>query len=258
MHNEGGITMYIPLVRASSFNNGIMFYSKHNPKYVTMITIDEAQSTQVQWLSEKAAQKEEEMQNQNAEYKEKEDLLLDKIIIFMIIPLVLILITYYIDANHALKFLRIFDGIMIPFFLISLIAVIIIASFLFVALLKNISTSRHKFHAAEHMIVNAYSKLHRIPSLEELRKYSRFSTRCGTNKLLTILNACIISLISLLFKLDSRLLFIVMMILCACILFGLLNFVQILVTEPPTDRELNVAIEGLKAWLENEQEKQGK
>lgn len=36
-----------------------------------------------------------------------------------------------------------------------------------------------KYIAASHMAINAYNDLHRIPTLEEAKKYSRFSSESG-------------------------------------------------------------------------------
>ena len=45
---------------------------------------------------------------------------------------------------------------------------------------KNTGRTLAKFHAAEHMAANAYEKYKRIPTLEEIRKASKFSARCGS------------------------------------------------------------------------------
>ena len=93
----------------------------------------------------------------------------------------------------------------------------------------------------------------RLPSIEELRNHSRLYRFCGANASLIILFLCIILLIQLFLKLGPLLCSTVLVILELSLQLGVFNFVQLLVTQTPTDRELNVAIEGLKAWIENEQ-----
>lgn len=110
-----------------------------------------------------------------------------------------------------------------------------------------------RFHAAEHMSLNAYQSLGRVPTLEEIKKYSRFSKHCGSRNMLesNFLYSLLI-LIIIIFESNS---FIPLIILGVLVLilklthtspFKVLGFLQILVTNKPTDLELNVAIEGLK------------
>lgn len=68
-----------------------------------------------------------------------------------------------------------------------------------------------KFHAAEHMLLNAYEDLNAVPTIDELRNYSRFRNS-----------------------------------------YGFLNFLQNYTTSILSDRELSVAIESIKLWLNNE------
>lgn len=234
------------LNQAKSFNNGIMFYSEHNPNYVTMVTIDENQNTKIEWLSKEAAYK--KVEQQNVQYEEKKSKTCSTLASFICIPLVIILFAYYLDV----KFLRIFDGIMIPVFITGFVSLCIIAALMSSILDKKVAKWQ-KFHSAEHMILNAYRKLHRPPSLDELRHYSRFSTYCVTNLLIAILILCIALLIHLLFKVDFYLCYKIVLVFIVLLFLGGLNFIQLLVTEPPTDKELTMAIEGVKAWLENEQ-----
>lgn len=242
--------MWMRIKKAHSFSNGIMFNSNHNPKYVVMATIDKDDNIKTKWLSEQVAQVEEK--SQNTEYEKKQFRLFSIFLSFMSTPIIVILLLHLIDVKHTFKFLRIFDGVMLPVFFICLVINVMVSSVVSCHFVKAL-TNTHKFHAAEHMIVNAYSKLHRIPYLDELREYSRFYTYCGTNIFTIILIHCIFLLIYLLLKLDFILCYILILTFDTLLLLGLLNFVQVFTTEPPTDRELKVALEGLKVWLENEQ-----
>ena len=42
--------------------------------------------------------------------------------------------------------------------------------------------STARYHSAEHMVVNAYNLLGRVPSIEEAKQFSRFSKHCGSQK----------------------------------------------------------------------------
>ena len=107
-----------------------------------------------------------------------------------------------------------------------------------------------RFHAAEHMAINAYNDLKRIPTLKEVRRYSRFSKLCGS---LTSLNRlCLnISFAILIWAYNNSTAYIIF--LCLVILFvvialktKLFRFLQILYTSPPTDSELCLAIKALE------------
>lgn len=111
-----------------------------------------------------------------------------------------------------------------------------------------------KFHAAEHMVINAYEKLQRVPTIEEIKNFSRFSKYCGsTDILFKITLYTIISLI-IVFSPTENIFFsliiigIVYFILNILKKLGVLNFLQILVTNKPNNKELELAIEGVKSF----------
>lgn len=107
-----------------------------------------------------------------------------------------------------------------------------------------------KFHGAEHMAINAYDKLKHIPTLEEIKRFSRFSKHCGSmqviNKtvmfVLISVNMLVPSIISLLI-----LLFVFLFMEIACFT-GLFRFLQVFFVSKPTDAELLLAIQGLKEF----------
>ena len=111
------------------------------------------------------------------------------------------------------------------------------------------------------MIINAYKKLERVPSLEEIREFSRFSNSCGTNVITQIVLSFILMFFCT-FIPNIRLMNVailsvnfVILILLQC---GFLNFLQRYTTIVPTDRELLVAISGMNVWLENEKKEKEK
>ena len=121
-----------------------------------------------------------------------------------------------------------------------------------------------KFHAAEHMVVNAYNKYQRVPTFEEVKKSSRFNKDCGSNLIMCdivlglsiSINDAIIGIIGNVF-IEFILLFIMMCITLIVIIGGRkgwLKFFQYFITTPPTDKEIEVAIEGVKTFekMEND------
>lgn len=117
-----------------------------------------------------------------------------------------------------------------------------------------------KYHAAEHMACNAYKALQRVPTINEIREYSRFDCNCGTNITTEII------IIFPLMSLAEKIYFfyncspIALVIMTGVIpisylvldRYGYLNFLQYFTTEKPDEIELLVAIEGLKMWEEKE------
>ena len=117
-----------------------------------------------------------------------------------------------------------------------------------------------RFHAAEHMAVNAYNTLQRVPTMDELREFSRFSSSCGSKSmtkeiLYSTINAILISTTGRI----SFWLYLVCVIIWLLIYFHLCKtsgyrFLQIFITNKPTDVELNVALQGLKELDKLEEE----
>lgn len=109
-----------------------------------------------------------------------------------------------------------------------------------------------KYHSAEHMAVNAHRKLHRVPTLEEIRFYSRFCKQCGSRIAIykiviygtTCLLLSILNITPLYIYLPLSLV-IITFVLVGCFQ-GWLIFLQIFVTNKPSDSELEVAIKGLE------------
>ena len=113
-----------------------------------------------------------------------------------------------------------------------------------------------RFHGAEHSVINAYYDLNRIPTLEEISKYSEYSYNCSS--LLALKNPVIILGLSLarllpgVYYLLGILFF--EFIITILIKNNLLFVLEFLVTAQPTEKEYNVAISSLKSCLENVQE----
>lgn len=110
-----------------------------------------------------------------------------------------------------------------------------------------------KYHSAEHMAINALNHLGRMPELEELKSYSRFSKDCGSNIVLCIVIFFTVMLICTFVFNISQSIIVLWLTVNALAVFrhlGWLNFCQYVSTEKPTEKELALAIEGLKFWQE--------
>ena len=118
-----------------------------------------------------------------------------------------------------------------------------------------------RFHAAEHMALNAYHKLQRIPTLEEIKHFSRFSQNCGSMTMLRPITLEILTSIGIACLDVLNPVVYVFLIVIACPLLvsfvdkiGLLKLLQVFLTSKPTDLELNVAIKGLSEFERMEEE----
>ena len=107
------------------------------------------------------------------------------------------------------------------------------------------------------MILNASSKTGKIPNLEEIRNYSIFRWDCSTNFDLFLIIIFVTAFIATFSRtLPDFFIYVseAIIIVESGMLLGFFNFIQILTTATPTDKELEVAIAGMKAWYEHEYE----
>lgn len=114
-----------------------------------------------------------------------------------------------------------------------------------------------KYHSAEHMVNNAYRALGRIPSMEEIKHFSRFSIYCSSmNNINYVVLSLSASLLILFFNGLKLLIASLLLVLFSIIAvkFCLFRFLQIFYTVKPTDAELEVAIESLKNYEQMENE----
>lgn len=123
--------------------------------------------------------------------------------------------------------------------------------------------SKAKFHAAEHMIANAYQKLQRVPTLDELKTFSRFYKKCGSRKVLIKISTYTLISLAIAFVANwNSLIYCLLIILIAIFMIiaerkGWLSFLQVFITNIPSDSELEVAIEGIKNFEKMEEKIKG-
>ena len=177
---------------------------------------------------------------------------------------------------HVLAAISVFDIFLIGFcFLVKNVLLIALSiyfalfvsfDFLDLALTSYLMKSKNgslvslaKPHAAEHMAINAYEQLQRIPTLDEIKNFSRFSKDCGFMIILSRIMTHLSVIILLLFAISGNMLayYFALAIIPAFMVIawrkGWFKFLEVFVTAPPTDSELEVAIEGLKKFEEMEE-----
>lgn len=115
---------------------------------------------------------------------------------------------------------------------------------------KEPSTAR--FHGAEHMALNAYNELQRIPTLDEIKKFSRFSRHCSSqSQLITQLGIFLFIIIAILFYSYNYFLFMGIILAIGAFLLTIRKsnrfiFLQVFFVSKPTDKELLLAITALE------------
>lgn len=231
---------------ATSMYNGIRFYSKKG--YVVISTVDEQGVINTKRSEIKKYEKGKNKHNKIENMKKFIILILKGLpskIIFII------LFIWLMNKNPILGIRFLFIGY--AFIALSIFA---IDNFIERKREKNV----FKFHSAKHMLINAYRKLKRVPSLEEIREYSRFDNDCSTNLVTqTVISFVLMFFVTFISNSFYSLIGIIVsntivLILLQC---SFLNFLQKWTTIVPTDRELSVAIAGLNAWIENEKKGEG-
>ncbi len=234
---------------AESMDDGIRFYSKRHKGYVAISTVDEVGNIKTEWTTMKKYEKEKNKNDKSADRK--------KIFIFILYVLpfftIFAILLVWATSKDPMLGMRIF----FLGYASMLLGEFVIITYIERRKMKN----AYKFHSAEHMVLNAYRKLKRVPTIEEIHQYSRFSNSCGTNG--TTLMVMDFTLMSLCTFIRNPLYCFIGMLFVQIIVFillqcGFLNFLQEFTTIIPTDKELNVAIAGMNVWFENEKKKKEK
>lgn len=224
---------------ARSRKDGIVFYSSGIPLIMVKSTVNEKGEIRTRVIDQ-ITEREEDLKEQ--EGNKRKNMLIKAYLTDLIILTIMILLK--VDT-------RLFTG---------MVTFSIVGTHYLCPVLYNIYNIKYKykslgrFHSAEHMVINAYNKLDRIPSLQELKKSSRFSNNCGSNKTnsIIIMFAFISFAGPFLIKMGVIKYLIIMMLIPIIIAVlssvGAINIFQVFVTNKPTDIELRVALEGLEKY----------
>lgn len=108
-----------------------------------------------------------------------------------------------------------------------------------------------KYHYAEHAVINAYYDLRRVPTLEEIGKYSGFSYNCGVSK--KIMNVWSVFIVAVCNFAPEGYYLLAAMVLVLLSLWWLrknLYWTQIICLRKPGTKEYQVAIAAITKALE--------
>ena len=159
---------------------------------------------------------------------------------YTIIGYAILYLPHHYKANHIIK--EIETGNKPTYFYLALALfylLITIISLIYMQITQNILMN----HSAEHMIIHAYHRLKRIPTIEEAKHFSRFSFFCGSNVAPALIVAQLIGYIVYIhtgFIIPEILLFIVPHIIPGIFLVGLIA--QLFTTKKPHDENIELAI----------------
>lgn len=237
---------------AHAISNGIIFCSNKYPDISTLAYFDDTDEIKTRQVFTDVCEFEDFMRDppKFVELCQKKNIILIDLLLIFLSTIITIL-----TVNPSFLFSAIYFSIMIS------------SDFLF--MLRNILTikstnqrnlSKARFHSAEHMILNAYTKLQKIPTLDEVKKFSRFSANCGSRFMLS--KIALYTIVSILMAIVHYIGIIPYLVLIGIIIIifiidsktGFLRFLQVLVTSKPTDKELLLAIEGIKQFEITEKE----
>ena len=233
---------------ARSFENGIVFYSRVFDNNALKAYYDENDTIKIEMVTDEYEETEKEKQ----ENEEKRKLYIKQASI-----LSGVLIGLAVSLTH--DFFWIFGAILFSIY----------AAFDFINVCHTIKATRMKdekgrsvakFHSAEHKVINAYLKLGRVPTFEEIKKESSLSDNCGSLIIIRkIVYFIILSLITPICGINAFIyaLFIIGLIICVRTSRqnpGMLKFFEYFFLSKPTDVELNLALEGIKEYDKMEEE----
>lgn len=236
------------ILEARSKSNGIVFYSNKNPLICYEVYINEKGEIQKEQIPRGLSElKDEDLKT--ADYSAKIYKTEKRIKIAMaIIGIISVFMTKKINIACGLMYF----------------AMIALKDFLyFTESAYQLKCGRMqdlaKYHSAEHMVSNAYARVQRIPTIEEIKKSSRFDRYCSSriyiNKILIFGMLCIVICLSGFVPLHIYVILVAALFTFAIIQqkYNIFRFLQIFCTKKPTDKELKVAEEGIKYFEEMEE-----
>ena len=215
---------------ARSMENGIEFYSNYLPDHCATAIRETSGKIKCYW-------------NVNTElYEAEEKFDVTDILICFIIVITAIFTLNSRMATASMIFL-IFGGQHVIYFIRSVIRI----------RLKRKRLTR--YHGAEHMSTAAYMDLNRIPTIQEVKKYSRFSEYCGSMYFINkVVKPICLSVVTLFFSYDMSIIIRILIYLPILLLIdhiqkrGWFKYLQVLFIDKPPDQEIEVAIEGIKEY----------
>lgn len=160
--------------------------------------------------------------------------------IYTIIGYAILYLPHYYKVNHIIKKIETNNKPTYFYLALALFYLLTtIISLIYMQITQNILMN----HSAEHMIIHAYHRLKRIPTIEEAKKFSRFSFLCGSNVAPALIVSQLIGYIVYIytgFIIPEILLFIVPHIIPGIFLVGFIA--QLFTTKKPKDENIELAI----------------
>ncbi len=235
-----------PIMRSSSMEDGILFFSERHPGFLTWATLDKDGRTMSALTVCQVHRFSEHFLTPSFDQPHKKKFSHPLIVLIVTVAAAVFAYFYIMVRLSAIGSVR---------FLLSLYLFAMIAPVIWRHTRSRRKKSAYRFNLAKCMVINAYNTLGRVPTLEEIQQYSHFSKSCSINTPAFITIAFTLMLISSFVVPEPYcLLGLIFSPLVSYVLIklGLLRFFQVLTSLKPIDTELLVAIKGMNAWLENE------
>lgn len=220
---------YMQNIKGYSFTNGISF-SNHD--FETKVTISKENNIEINNLNS----------NKISSFQKK----------FIIIYLVSSIFIFLFSIFYIKNILIIISFIW--YCLYSHTSTLALIINIFIGIIK---PDYKRFHGAEHKVLNYYKVNKKIPKIEELSTYSRFSSTCGSiEQTFKSTYGIIFLYISLKFLETNLILAIGLMCITfiCCYILYILNvfaFTQVFITSKPSKKHLQVAIIAFENHLNN-------
>lgn len=234
------------ILEAWSRPNGIIFYSKICNWIRYSVTVGEQGKVTCQPILSTDLDDTKELSAKDQH----------KVFIFTILAdIVLVLI------GIILAFQKRQGGVLLPFLLFTTQSFTIFGTYYCIFANFNVMQyiSVSKFHAAEHMTLNSYNNLNRIPSMKEVTKASMYSKHCtSSNKLAVAIFYPLFILIAFLIELNPENIKLVLMLpvfpmlMMANFYFNFFWFLQYFFLQEPSKHELEIALLGIEYYEEME------
>lgn len=224
---------------SQSFNNGILINSNRHKGYASISTINNG-SISTRWM------KTEDFYKYMFE-DEKNHFIFS---LLLTSPIAIGFIFYAIVLIYERKYIRLVQY----YFLFK--SVFTLYKFICGIITDKNRNIKSRFHSSEHMVINAYKNLGYVPSIDEIKSFSRFDKNCSVNSITfrILVNASFALATTFI---ENHIVMLFVFVTAPIVIFVLLqsnhlNFLQRFTTASPTEAELLLAIDCMRCWEENE------
>lgn len=226
--------------------NGIIFYAKKNGRMCVESFVDEAGEEHVRIIPVYLLKIKKYIQK----YERNYELLYKKFRTIWAILSILIFLTLIV-AFHDFK--AIISAGCISLYVIPQMVILGNTYWNIKSGRNEMESSAGRFRSAEHMVISAYNRLARVPTVEEIKKEPHFYKFFEFDFLFTRSIVVLWCAICLLLNIEKLSLAICMILAICGIIFicflgwkGVFSFLQIFITADPTDKEIRLAQKGIE------------